>query len=117
MSLPCLGEAVTDGLSLLVLAAGAFFCGRRLLLPRVRALSTPYDFALLALVMLPLLTGVMAYHHLFDYHTVILLHMAAGEFVLMAIPFTKLMHAFFFVTNRFLVAGEHSFIRRSIRAW
>lgn len=117
VSLPCFAEAVTDGLTLLVLAACGFFLGRRLFVAQVRALSTAYDHVVLALVALPFLTGLLAFHGIFEYQSVVLLHMASGELVLMAIPFTKLMHAFYFMINRFLLPGEHSFIKRGVRAW
>jgi len=116
-SLPCFSERVTDLLTMLVLGACLFFLMRRVLLSRVRALSSFYDFFILGLVTMPFLTGCLAYHQLFDYRALILLHMGSGELLIMALPFTKLMHAVYFFINRILVGGEHSFNKKGKRVW
>jgi nitrate reductase gamma subunit len=48
---------------------------------------------------------------------VILLHMLAGEIMLMAIPFTKLVHMPFFFINRFLLVHENTFGAGGSRIW
>jgi nitrate reductase gamma subunit len=101
-------EIVTDSLTFLFLLCGAFFLLRRILLPRLRAISSAYDYLVLFLAVMPFLTGFMAYHHLYDYKTVMILHMLFGELMLMAIPFTKLVHMIFFFLNRFMIVNEHT---------
>jgi nitrate reductase gamma subunit len=116
-SLLCFSERLTDYLTLLVLGACLFFLARRVLLARVRAMSSFYDFLILGLVTMPFLTGYLAYHQFFDYRTLIMLHMGSGELLIMALPFTKLMHAVYFFINRILVGGEHSFNKKGKRVW
>ncbi|MFH0729892.1 MAG: hypothetical protein V2B19_26565 [Pseudomonadota bacterium] len=107
-SLFSFSETVTDILTILFLLCAAFFLLRRIFLPRLRAISSFYDYVVLFLAIMPFLTGFMAYHQLFDYRTVMILHMLFGELMLMAIPFTKLVHMIFFFMNRFFIVNEHT---------
>jgi hypothetical protein len=45
-----------------------------------------------------------------------ILHILAGEVMLMAIPFTKLGHMLFFFFYRFFIGSEYSFVRGT-RSW
>ena len=117
VSLPSLPEAIADGLTAVVIAGGIFFLLRRLFLARVRAISTPYDFLVLLIATAPFLTGFLAYHHLFDYDTVIVLHILAGEIMLMAVPFTKLVHMPYFFINRFVLVHENTLGIGGNRTW
>lgn len=101
-------ETVTDILTILFLICAAFFLLRRIFLPRLRAISSFYDYVVLLLAIMPFLTGFLAYHQLFDYRTIMILHMLFGELMLMAIPFTKLVHMIFFFLNRFFIVNEHT---------
>jgi len=116
-SLPSLPEAVADGLTMIVIAGGIFFLLRRIFLDRVRAISTAYDYVVLLIATAPFITGFLAYHHLFDYDTVILLHMLAGEIMLMAVPFTKLVHMPYFFINRFVLVHENTLVAGGSRIW
>lgn len=116
-SLPSLPEAAADSLTVVVIAGGIFFLLRRIFLARVRAISTAYDYVVLIIAMAPFITGFMAYHHLFEYDTVVLLHMLAGEIMLMAIPFTKLVHMPYFFINRFVLAHENTLGSGGSRIW
>lgn len=116
-SLPSLPEAFADGLTAVVIAGGIFFLLRRLFLARVRAISTPYDFLVLLIATAPFITGFLAYHHLFDYDTVIVLHILAGEIMLMAVPFTKLVHMPYFFINRFVLVHENTLGAGGNRTW
>ncbi len=117
VSPPSLSETVTDVLTMIVIAGGAYFLGRRLFMARVRAITSAYDYAILAIATAPFITGFLAYRHIFDYDTVILLHMLAGEIMLIAIPFTKLVHMPFFFINRFLMVHENTFGTGGSRVW
>ena len=117
LSLPSLPEALADGLTLLVIAGGIYFLSRRVLLNRVRAITTLYDYVVLLFATTPFITGFLAYHRYFDYDTVILLHMLAGEVMLMAIPFSKLVHMPFFFLNRLVLNHENTFGAGGSRVW
>lgn len=116
-SLPSLPEAFGDALSIVVIAGGLFFLLRRIFLDRVRAISTPYDYLVLLIATAPFVTGFLAYHHLFDYDTVIVLHILAGEIMLMAVPFTKLVHMPYFFINRFVLVHENTLGAGGSRIW
>jgi nitrate reductase gamma subunit len=108
VSLPTLPEPFMDKVTLVLLAFGAFFLLRRILIPRVRLLTTLRDYLILLLVAAPFVTAYMAYHQWLDYRTVLVTHMIIGEIVIAAIPFTKLGHMPFLILNRFFTAGEYS---------
>jgi len=103
---PNLPEPLIDAMTAVVLACGVFFLMRRLVLPRVQAISTAADYVLLAAVMAPFLTGFFAYHNLFDYKTVITLHLLAGNIMLVALPFTKIGHMIYFFFVRLFIGSE-----------
>ncbi len=115
-SLPSVSDHISDILTMVVLLSCAFFLFRRIFLFRVRAITTFYDYLLLALATVPFLSGFFAFHQIFDYRTVMTVHMISGELMLIAIPFTKLSHMIFFCLNRFLVINEHT-IGKGRRAW
>jgi len=113
LSLP---DGLIDLLTILLLLCSFFFLLRRIIIPRVQAISTPYDYLLLFITAAPFLTGFFAYHQWFDYKTVITLHLLAGEAMLIAMPFTKLGHMVFFFFIRILLGSEYSFWRGN-RTW
>ncbi len=116
VSLPTLPEPLMDALTLGLLAIGAFFLVRRIIFPRVRALTTLRDYLILLLVAAPFVTGYMAYHQWLDYRTVLVVHMIAGEIVIGAIPFTKLGHMPFLIFSRFFMSSESAW-RPGKRRW
>lgn len=113
VSLP---EPLIDAMTVVVLLCGLFFLMRRLMLPRVQAISTLADYVLLAAVMAPFLTGFFAYHHIFDYKTIITLHLLVGNIMLIVLPFTKIGHMVFFFFVRLLIGSEFG-PGRGIREW
>jgi nitrate reductase gamma subunit len=116
LSLWSLPESLTDGLTIVVLICAAFFMMRRLFLARARAITSFYDYFVLLIAAAPFLTGFIAYHQWFDYRVVMILHVLAGELMLITIPFTKLGHMIFFFLYRFFIGSEYSFTRGS-RTW
>jgi nitrate reductase gamma subunit len=104
-----------DWLTYLFLAAAAFFMWRRVALPHVRALTTPSDWLVLALTVLPMLTGMIAYRQWGDYDLMITLHVLSGNLMLLAVPFTKLSHAVLFFVSRAVTGSD--FGKRSVGAW
>ena len=66
-----------------------------------RMLSGFGDYLAWAVTILPLLTGYMAYHHLFVEYTLMLaLHLFSVELLLVLMPFTKLFHTFSLFISR-----------------
>ncbi len=66
-----------------------------------RMLSGMGDYIAWAVTFLPLLTGYMAYHHLFVEYTLMLaLHLFSVELLLVLLPFTKLFHTFSLFISR-----------------
>jgi hypothetical protein len=113
---PSLPDGLIDVVTIVLLACAFFFLVRRMLIPRVQAITTAYDYLVLFLTAAPFLTGFFAYHQWFNYKTVITLHMLAGEAMLIAIPFSKIGHMVFFFFVRVLVGSESSFWRGN-RTW
>jgi len=113
---PSLPEPLIDIMTAIVLACGLFFLMRRLVLPRVQAISSMADYMLLACVMAPFLTGFCAYHQWLDYTTVITLHLIAGNVLLIVLPFTKIGHMVFFFFVRLCISSEFGPARGS-RNW
>jgi nitrate reductase gamma subunit len=108
VSLPTLAEPLIDVFTVIVMAAGLFFLLRRLVIPRVRALTTPRDWLVLALVMGPFVTAFLAYHQFLYYRVVLLAHMMVGELVIAAVPFTAIGHMPFILFARFFTVGEYA---------
>jgi nitrate reductase gamma subunit len=111
-----LPDGLIDLLTIIFLLCAFFFLLRRIIIPRVQAISSPYDYILLFITAAPFLTGFFAYHQWFDYKTVITLHILAGQAMLIAMPFTKLGHMVFFFFIRILLGSEYSFWRGN-RTW
>ena len=116
ISLPSVSEHASDLLTFVILLCCAFFLYRRLFLARVRSITSFYDYLVLALATVPFLSGFLAYHQIYDYRTVMVIHMLSGELMIMAIPFTKLTHMIFFFLNRFMVVSEHT-LGKGSRSW
>jgi nitrate reductase gamma subunit len=109
-------EKTSDILTIIFLATALFFLLRRLFVGRVRSITSFYDYFLWCVATAPFLTGFLAYHQMFDYRTVIVLHMLLGEVMLITIPFTKFAHMFFFFISRFFVKSEYS-LGKGSRSW
>ncbi len=103
-------------LAFVVLGCGVFFLSRRIFMRRVRIISDACDYLLLFVILMPFLTGILSFYQIYDYRTMVVLHMLSGELMLILIPFTKIFHMFFFFIGRFLLVGQHSF-GRGIRTW
>ncbi len=104
-------DGVADILTLVVIGACVFFLIRRLIQPDVKYLSTPTDFVLLGLVAAPFVTGYWAYHQWPGNEFMTILHMFSAEVLLVAIPFTKLNHAFLFFFTRGYMGSEFGGVR------
>ncbi|MFZ4779915.1 MAG: hypothetical protein ACOYM3_31545 [Terrimicrobiaceae bacterium] len=116
VALPSVPDWFADLMTIAVLVCAVFFLVRRIALPKVAAISSPVDYCVLLLAVMPFLTGFLAYHQLFDYKTVITLHALAGDLLLIALPFTKVGHMVFFFFSRLTMAGEFC-MGRGRRTW
>jgi len=116
LSIITFSEKTADILTIIFLATALFFLLRRLFVGRVRSITSLYDCFIWIIATAPFLTGFLAYHQMFDYRTVIVLHMLFGELMLIAIPFTKFTHMFFFFIFRFFVKSEYS-LGKGNRSW
>jgi nitrate reductase gamma subunit len=112
-SLPAL---VADVMTLIVIFCCLFFLGRRIYRREVRYLTTPSDYAILALAAAPFITGFLAYHQAGDYRLWVILHMLSGQLMLMAVPFTRLSHMLFGVFTRAYTGSEFGAVRNA-RDW
>jgi len=101
-------ESTANKLTVIFLVLALFFFVRRVLVRKVRVITTTSDYLVFLITVAPFLTGFIAYHQWFDYNTILIIHIVAGELMLAAIAFTKLGHMVFFFFARFLIGGEYS---------
>ncbi|MFH1146820.1 MAG: nitrate reductase [Pseudomonadota bacterium] len=112
-----LPDLVADIMTIVVMVGLVFFLVRRKVLPEVKYVTSESDYAILAVVAAPFVTGFLAYHQwLIDYKVLLLLHILAGEIMLIAIPFTRLMHMILFPFTRGYMGSEFGSIRHA-RDW
>ena len=109
-----LPDAVVDGMTVVVVLGGLFFIGRRLVLPEVRNVTDYSDYIIIAIVLAPFITGFIAYHQLFAYRTMVIIHMWTGALMLMAIPFSRLSHMIYFFFTRMYMGCEFGAVRNAI---
>jgi nitrate reductase gamma subunit len=107
---PALPTPVVDFFAVLTMLSLLAVLWHRMTTPVLRHLSTSQDYLVWALTFLPVLTGYMAYHHLFiEYTMALAIHILTVELLLIAFPFTKLMHAFTLFISRWYngyIAGQ-----------
>lgn len=114
--LPTFPDGLSDFLTIICIACCIFFLVRRLAVPTVSSISSFADYFVLLLTAAPFVTGFLAYHHIFTYKHIIMLHMVTGEALLVLVPFTKLGHMAFFFIARYLIDGEYT-LGRGTRTW
>ncbi|ETR71886.1 MAG: TmcC1 [Candidatus Magnetoglobus multicellularis str. Araruama] len=108
-----LPEQIADILTVVVIAGCCYFLYRRLTDPTVKYLTSISDFILLGIVAAPFLTGFLAYHQLFDYQLMMILHVLSGEIMLVAIPFTRLSHMIYSPFTRAYIGSEFGGVRHA----
>lgn len=102
VSWPAAGRVIIESAAALALLALMALTYSRLTDPIRKELTTWDDFLVLALSALPLITGYVAVNKLFGDPTFMMaLHVLSVDALLVAFPFTKLMHAVTFVTSRY----------------
>lgn len=116
ISYPAIPDVIADAMTAVVIVLCLYFAVRRFSNPNVRYITCPADWLALCIVFAPFLTGFLAYHQLLDYDTMIILHIVAGEIMLIAIPWTRLSHMVFAVFTRAYMGSEFGGVRHA-RDW
>lgn len=102
ISWPDAGRVIVESAVALSVLAMIALMFTRLTDPVRRAISTFDDYLVWVLTILPMLTGYIAVNKLFGDATLMMaLHILSVEALMVAFPFTKLMHAVTFVTSRY----------------
>jgi len=88
---------------------------RRAIHPVQRLISNADDYISIIVVLIPLVTGILAFAHVGGrYETLLAIHLLSVEVMLIWLPFGKLIHAFMTIPSRYQ-AGT-SFGRRGVKA-
>ncbi len=111
-----LPDSLSTLMTFIVVAGGVVFALRRLADPTVRLVTSASDFVVVLIVIAPFVTGLMAYYQLFDYRTIITIHMWTGAVWLASVPFTKIAHMLFFPLTRAYMGCEFGYVRNA-RDW
>ena len=111
-----LPDAWADVLTVVVIIGCLFFLVRRLTQPEVKFVTSASDFVILTIVAAPFITGFIAYHQWIDYPVMMVLHVVAGEVLLVAMPFTRLSHMLFSPFTRAYMGSEFGKVRHA-RDW
>ena len=111
-----LPDAVADIMTLVVVGGCGYFLWRRLTQPEAKFVTSTSDYVILAIVAAPFITGFLAYHQWLGYRFWLILHILAGEIMLVSIPFTRLSHMFFFPMTRGYLGSEFGGVRHA-RDW
>ena len=113
ISLWSLPDGVADIMALVVVGSCIFFLVRRLVSPEVQYVTSASDYAILAIVAAPFITGFIAYHQWVNYQLFMILHIISGEIMLVAIPFTRLSHMLFSPFTRAYMGSEFGGVRNA----
>ncbi len=113
ISLWSLPDGVADIMALVVVGSCIFFLVRRIVSPEVQYVTSASDYAILAIVAAPFITGFIAYHQWVNYQFFMILHIISGEIMLVAIPFTRLSHMLFSPFTRAYMGSEFGGVRNA----
>lgn len=108
-----LPDGLADIMTLIVIAGCLFFLVRRITQPEVKYVTSASDFVILAVVAAPFITGFLAFHQWINYPLFMILHIVAGEIMLVAIPFTRLSHMIFSPLTRAYMGSEFGKVRHA----
>lgn len=108
-----LPDWAADVMTVIVLIACVYFWIRRLRVPQVRYLTSAGDFWLLAMVAAPFVTGFWAQHQFPGALYMTIAHVLCGELFLVALPFTRLAHMFYFLLTRSYMGSEFGAVRHA----
>jgi nitrate reductase gamma subunit len=111
-----LPDGLADAMTLIVIGGCIFFLVRRLTNPEVQYVTSASDFVLLAVVAAPFVTGFLAYYQWFGYQFFVIIHILAGEIMLVTIPFSRLSHMITAPLTRAYMGSEFGGVRHA-RDW
>ncbi|MGD8292412.1 MAG: nitrate reductase [Desulfobacterales bacterium] len=111
-----LPDGAAEVMTLIVIGGCVFFLVRRMVNPEVKFVTYASDYIILGIVAAPFVTGLLAYYQWFGYQIFVILHILAGEVMLVAIPFTRLSHMFFAPLTRAYMGSEFGGVRKA-RDW
>jgi nitrate reductase gamma subunit len=103
-------------MTVIVIGGCLFFFIRRRVTPEVAYVTSASDYMILLLTAAPFVTGLIAYFQWFDVRLFTLLHVLAGEAMLVAIPFTRISHMLLAALTRAYMGSEFGGIRHA-RDW
>lgn len=109
-------DGLADVLTLCVMISGLFILLRRIAVAKVRILTQAKDIIILIIAMAPFLTGFIAYHQMGDSQVWTLIHIIAGEVMLIAIPLTKLSHVVLFFCSRIQIGIDFGVKRGGMKS-
>ena len=111
-----LPDTLSKVMVIIVICGGLAFVLRRISNPTVRLVTSVSDYVLVALVLAPFVTGLMAYYQLFNYQIIVIIHMWTGAIWMAMIPFTRIAHMLFFPLTRAYMGCEFGYVRGT-RDW
>lgn len=106
-----LPDHVADTMTVLAIVAAAFFAYRRIAVKEVAFVTTCRDWFTLIVAVAPFVTGFLAYHQIFNYQFMIVLHVITGLAWLVFIPFGRLSHAILGWYSRVYIGSEFQGVR------
>jgi len=101
-----LPDLLADLMAVWVILACIYFLVRRWFVPEVKKVTRAGDVLVPAVILLTFLSGFLAYHQWGPYRPMLILHILAGEVLLVAMPFSKLRHMLFFMFSRAYMGAE-----------
>jgi len=111
-----LPDTLAHLMTLVVILCLGYFAWRRRKLKDVQFVTDRSDFILLALVAAPFVFGFLAYQGWGSYRLMLVLHVLSAEILLMAFPFTRLIHMVFGVLTRAYTGSEFGGVRH-VKDW
>jgi nitrate reductase gamma subunit len=111
-----LPDTLSKVMTIIVIVGGLTFLLRRIANPTVRFVTSASDLVLVVLVVAPFATGLLAFYQVFDYQTIVIIHMWTGAIFLAMVPFTRIAHMLFFPVTRAYMGSEFGFVRGT-RDW
>jgi nitrate reductase gamma subunit len=106
-----LPDTLSKVMTIIVIVGASAFLLRRIANPTVRFVTSAGDLILAVLVMAPFATGLLAFYQVFQYDTMVVIHMWTGAVWLAMIPFTRIAHMLFFPVMRAYMGSEFGFVR------
>jgi nitrate reductase gamma subunit len=107
-----LPEGTADIMTIIVISACIFFFFRRIISREVKFVTFVSDYIILAIAFAPFITGFLAYHQLLlPSRAMTILHILFGEVMLIAIPFSRIIHMLFGWFTRAYTGSEFGQVR------